>query len=560
MWKARAIVPPMSERDSNDAVESVPVLIVGAGPVGLVLAIALARRGVRSIAIDQTDGTINFPTGEALSARTMEHFRRWGLADKVRYSGFPPDYQRNVRFVTRVMGYQLACFQRTANNEQSAAETAVSPESLAWCPKFFLDPVLRHHVASLPAADVRYGWRFDAMIQDDDGVTADVVEVATGRQRRVRAQYLVGCDGGASAVRRAAGIGLEGGFAEGQNLGIYFRAPALLAANPHGQASQYWLTNREGRGPVSAVDGRETWRLSIEYPRELLDRVDAREVVRRHLGADLPFEVLYVSPWAGHRVVAERYRAGRIFLAGDSCHMMWPRGGFGLNTGVGDAVDLGWKLSAVLQGWGGPGLLDSYDIERRPVGWRNVNTAAENRAAEFAFPIPAHLEDEGPQGDADRAATSEVIERTRRREWTSLGIALGYRYESPICVPDGSPPPSDAPAVYEPTSRPGCRAPHVPLADGRSTLDLLDDGFTLLKLNKDVDTDGVERAATGLRMPLSVATVEDQAVAELYEHPLVLVRPDGHVAWRGDKAPQDAGALLDQVRGAGRSADGERMV
>jgi 2-polyprenyl-6-methoxyphenol hydroxylase-like FAD-dependent oxidoreductase len=425
----------------------------------------------------------------------------------------------------------------------------VSPEWSIWCPKFFLDPTLRDYAASLPAADVQYGWRCEGVSQTGDGVMAEVVEVASGRRERLAAQYVVGCDGGASAVRRSVEIELEGTFAEGQNLGIFFRAPTLLPTNPYGSASQYWLGNRDGVGPVSAVDGRERWRLSIEYPRDKLAEMDPAAVVRTHLGADLPFEVLHVRPWAGHRVVAARYRAGRVFLAGDSCHMMWPRGGFGLNTGAGDAFNLSWKLAAVLQGWGGEGLLDSYDVERRPVGWRNVNRAAENRAAEIAVPIPEHLEDDSAEGARVRARVAAFIEQERRKEWNSLGIQLGYRYESAICIADGTPPPSDDPAVYEATARPGSRAPHAWLADGRSTLDLLGDGFTLLALGANADGAGFEQAAAARGVPLGRVVVQDKAIAELYGGRLVLVRPDGHVAWRGDRAPADPGAVLDQARG-----------
>jgi hypothetical protein len=230
---------------------------------------------------------------------------------------------------------------------------------------------------------------------------------------------------------------------------------------------------------------------------------------------------------------------------------MWPRGGFGLNTGIGDAVDLAWKLAGTIQGWAGPRLLESYDLERRPVGWRNVNTAAENRAAEMAVPVPESLEEDSPRGTAQRAEVAQVIERTRRKEWASLGIALGYRYdESPVCVPDGTPPPSDDGSVYEPTSRPGSRAPHAWLADGCSTLDLLgDDGFTLLCFGADEPTTLCE-AARSRGVPLQVRQVQNAEAERLYEKRLVLVRPDGHVAWRGDTLPADPVDLIDRVRGA----------
>jgi 2-polyprenyl-6-methoxyphenol hydroxylase-like FAD-dependent oxidoreductase len=523
------------------------VLIVGGGPVGLVLAIELGRRGVRCLVVEQTDGTVTFPTGESLSTRTMEHFRRMGLARKIRFeSGFPPDYRRNVRFVTRVMGYQLTVFERTDNQTAAEAEARVSPESAAWCPKFFLDPLLQQAARAEPNIELRFGQTCTQVEQDAHRVTATI------EGENITAQYLVGCDGGASTVRRSQGISLEGAYAEGHNLGVFFQSPALLQRNPYGQASQYWLVNKDGRGPVSTVDGRERWRLSVEYPADQIEQANPEHVVRQALGdPDLPFEVLGVRPWAGHRLVAETYRNGRVFLAGDSAHLMWPRGGFGLNTGIGDAVDLAWKLAATLNGWGGPRLLDSYDLERRPVGRRNVNAAADNRAAEMAVPVPEHLEEHSPRGAAVRAEVASAIENTRRKEWASLGIALGYRYdESPISVPDGSPPPSDDGSVYEPTSRPGSRAPHAWVADGVSTLDLLSpEAFALLCFGADEPTQLCE-AARQRGVPLQVHRLGESAVARLYEKRLVLVRPDGHVAWRGDTLPTDAVGLIDRVRGA----------
>jgi 2-polyprenyl-6-methoxyphenol hydroxylase-like FAD-dependent oxidoreductase len=529
----------------------VPVVIVGGGPVGFVLALELAQRGVRCLLVEQTDGRPVFPTGESLSPRTMEHFRRLGLAQQIRFSGFPPTYRRNVRFVTRVMRHQLTVFERTDNQTPSAAEAAVSPESAVWCPKFFLDPLLQARAADQPDIELHFGWSCESVEQAANGVTASLVDTTSGKQEQVEASYLVGCDGGGSTVRRSQAISLQGTYAEGHNLGVYFRAPTLLARNPFGEASQYWLTNVDGRGPVSTVDGRETWRVSVEFPADRLDEADPKQVVRAALGdPDLPFEVLGVRPWAGHRLVAERYRQGRVFLAGDAAHLMWPRGGFGLNTGIGDAVDLAWKLAGTLQGWGGPGLLDSYDLERRPVGWRNVTTAADNRAAEMAVPVPPDLEDDSPRGEARRQEVARTIEATRRKEWASLGIALGYRYDqSPLCVADGTPPPSDDGSVYEPTSRPGSRAPHAWLSEGCSTLDLVrHDGFTLLALGD--ETSSLAAAARARGVPLHIECIQNPDVARLHERRLVLVRPDGHVAWRGDAPPTDPVALIDRVRGA----------
>jgi 2-polyprenyl-6-methoxyphenol hydroxylase-like FAD-dependent oxidoreductase len=542
---------PLS-RSADDSLRRTPVLIVGGGPVGLALAVDLGWRGVPCLLVEQTDGAITYPTAESINTRTMEHLRRWGLADRLRNEGFPPDYPRIVRFVTRVMGYELARFPRPSNREQQVQSRDISPEGQIWCPKFWLDPALRDRARQFPCVELRLGWRLAHFEQDAAGVAAQLVEVATGRTQTVRADYLVGCDGGSSTVRRLLGIPLCGTFAEGHNLGVFFRAPTLLATNPHGPASQFFVVNRERRATVATVDGRELWRLTLLVDPAETDRLDVPATIRTVIGADLPIEVLDVRPWAGHRVVAQRYREGRVFLAGDAAHLLWPSGGFGMNTGVGDAVDLAWKLAAVYYGYAGPYLLDSYESERRPIGVRNVEEAAHNKATDIQIPVPPDLEDDTPAGARARREVGAFIERTRRKEWQTLGIQLGYRYDpSPICWPDGTPPPSDDPSVYEPVARPGSRAPHVWLADGRSTLDLFGRGFVLLRLRApDLDTAPLERAARAVRLPLQVVDLAEPAVAERYERRLVLVRPDGHVAWRADTLPADPMALIDCVRGA----------
>jgi 2-polyprenyl-6-methoxyphenol hydroxylase-like FAD-dependent oxidoreductase len=482
----------------------------------------------------------------------MEHLRRWGLAARLRDDGFPPDYPRIVRFVTRVMGYELTRFDRPSNRDQQAQSREISPEGQIWCPKFWLDPALRARAADFPGVEVRLGWRLAGFRDAGDAVIAEAVEVASGRPQTLRASYLVGCDGGGSTVRRQLGIQLRGSFAEGHNLGVFFRAPTLLEANPHGPASQYFVVNAERRATVATVNGRDLWRLTLRVEAAEADTLDVAATIRRVLGADLPVQVLDVRPWAGHRVVAERYRAGRVFLAGDAAHLLWPSGGFGMNTGVGDAVDLGWKLAAVYQGWAGAHLLDSYEAERRPIGVRNVDEAADNKANDNQIPVPPALEADGPAGAQARQAVAAFIERTRRKEWHSLGVQLGYRYDpSPICWPDGTPPPPDDPSVYVPTARPGSRAPHAWLADGRSTIDLFGRGYVLLRLRaRAAATAGLEAAARAVGLPLTVVDLDEPAVAALYERRLVLVRPDGHVAWRGDEPPADAAVVVGRVRGA----------
>ena len=363
------------------------------------------------------------------------------------------------------------------------------------------------------------------------------------------------CDGGGSTIRHQLGIRLEGNFVEGQNVAVLFRSPRLLE-NGHGKAVIYQITNQKMLGGITAVDGRELWRANLRGIRpEQLPSLDTARLVRDALGADVPFEILRVQPWEAHRVVAERYAKGRVFLAGDAAHLLWPTGGFGMNTGVGDGVDLGWKLAATIQGWGGPRLLDSYEAERRPIGIRNVNEAGDMRADfEGQISTSALLEEETDAGRRERERARAAILRTRAKEFQhdSAGIELGYRYDhSPICVPDGTPPPPLDHATYVPTTWPGARAPHAWLADGRSTLDLFGRGLVLLVLSPTtLDTSAFTVAAEKVGMPLSVVRFDEPEAREAYARRLVLVRPDGHVAWRGDAVPGDTRAIIDRVRGA----------
>jgi 2-polyprenyl-6-methoxyphenol hydroxylase-like FAD-dependent oxidoreductase len=532
-----------------------PVLIAGGGPVGLALAIELAWRGIRCLVLEQSDGSVDFPTTNLANTRTCEHMRRWGIADRMRYeSGYPADYPRNYVFVTRMNGYEIARFDHPANGDP-ASRSPHSPEGRLWISKPFFDPILHKHAANLPAAEIRYRTSLESFRQDGEKVTAEVVDFESGRRETIEAGYLVGCDGGKSTVRRHLGIQLQGVFAQGMNVAVLFRSP-LLSLIRHGPAVQYQIINARIQGAIAAVDGRELWRLNIRGVRqEQLDSLDAPEKLRCALGENIPFDLLAVRPWTGHCVVAERYQQGRVFIAGDAAHLLWPAGGFGMNTGVGDAVDLGWKLAATMQGWGGPRLLESYEPERRPIGMINVTEAGEMRAGyDSQIPFSPLLEENSDEGEALREKARAAILRTRAKEFQhdSAGIELGYRYEnSPICVPDGTPAPPLDHGLYTPSTWPGARAPHVWLQDGRSTLDLFGRGFTLLDLSdKAADAWAFAAAAKKAGLPLEAVSLREPPVRETYERPLVLVRPDGHVAWRGDAPPLDLAEVIDRARGA----------
>jgi 2-polyprenyl-6-methoxyphenol hydroxylase-like FAD-dependent oxidoreductase len=541
--------------NSSPAKNHYPVLIAGAGPVGLSLAIELAYRGIRCLIVEQSDGAVEFPTTNLANTRTCEHLRRWGIADKMRYeSGYPTDYPRNYLFVTRMTGYEIARFDHPANGDP-AARSPFSPEGRLWISKPYFDPVLHKHAAALPSVEIRYRTAFQTFHQNTETVRCTIADSHTGREENVDADYLVGCDGGKSTIRRALGIQYEGVFSQGMNVAVLLRSP-LLEYTSHGPAVQYQIVNAQINGAIAAVDGKELWRLNVRnVKQEQLDVFDAPQKLRYGLGDGIPFELLAVRPWTGHCVVAERYQDRRVFLAGDAAHLNWPAGGFGMNTGVGDAVDLGWKLAAVLRGWGGVRLLDSYTAERKPIAMINVNEAAEMRASfDNQTPFSSRIEDAGEEGRQLREKARAVILRTRAKEFQhdSAGIELGYRYEqSPICVDDSTPAPPLDHGLYVASTWPGVRAPHVWLPDGRSTLDLFGKTFVLLNFSRGrKNAADMIRIADRVGLPIESIAINEPAVREVYERDFVLVRPDGHVAWRADALPAKAAAIIEKVRGA----------
>ena len=531
----------------------VPVLIAGAGPVGLALAIELAYRNIRCLVVEQTDGSVDFPTANLANTRTVEHLRRWGIANRMRYeSGYPTDYPRNYLFVTRMDGYEIARFDHPPNGAP-AARSPYSPEGRLWISKPYFDPVLHKHVATLAPVEVRYQTSFESFQQTDRTVIAKVLDKKSGGSETIEADYLVGCDGGRSNIRRALGIQYQGVFSQGQNVAVLFRSP-LLKLIPHGPAVQYQIINSQINGAFAAVDGQELWRLNIRNAtQEQIDTLNAPEKLSFALGDNVPFELLAVRPWTGHCVVADQYQDGRVFLAGDAAHLNWPAGGFGMNTGVGDAVDIGWKLAARLQGWGGAKLLDSYTAERKPIAMINVNEAAEMRASfDKQTPFATEIGADSDAGKQLRDKARAAIMRTRAKEFQhdSAGIELGYRYEnSPICSADGTPAPELDHGLYVPSTWPGVRAPHVWLKDGCSTLDLFGKGFVLLDFSG-TNTSAFAHAAKRIGFPLEVIDCDEPNVRETYQRNLVLIRPDGHVAWRGDMMPNNLAAIIDRVRGA----------
>lgn len=528
-----------------------PVLIAGGGPIGLGLAADLGRRGIKTLLVEERENKLNPPKMLEVSVRTMEFCRQLGVVDKVRNWGFPLDRPLDSVFVTSMTGYELGRVRTPPLSSQNLS--TVSPERGMPCPQTWFDPILQAHARSYPHVTLRHQVRLESFLQDLNGVTATIRDLQTGRAEDVQAKYLVGCDGFASTVRDLLGIAVRGEPHIDWSMTIYLRIPDLDAQHDKGRAFRYVFVGPEGTWSfLSIVDGKDLWRLQlVDVDEGRLQGADIPALVHRFMGGPLDYTVESKSLWERKRTVADRFMDNRVFLAGDAAHAHPPNGGLGMNTGLQDSFDLSWKLAAVLDGWGGETLLDSYDYERRP---------ASARAAEVSFRNYHRLVDSirreqiyspTPEGDAARLAIGTQLSEQNEKTWNPLGVHLGYIYHSsPIVVPDGSPRPPDDTFGYQPTAFPGARAPHAWLAPQRSILDMFGVGFVLLKF-ADVSTAAIEQAALSRGVPLAVHRIEHAEAAALYERALVLVRPDGHVAWRADREPKDALELVDTVRGAG---------
>jgi 2-polyprenyl-6-methoxyphenol hydroxylase-like FAD-dependent oxidoreductase len=486
----------------------------------------------------------------------MEFCRRWGIADWVKDAPYPGDYPQDCVWITDLNGYELG--RERFPGRAFEACPPQSPQKRERVPQDMFDPILRRFATSFDCVDLQYGTALVAFEEGPDHVRAALRDTRTGATRVVTADYLVGADGGASTVREAVGIAMSGTPALTYTTNVLFRCADFPSLHRMGKAYRFIFIGPEGTWlTIVAVNGGDRFRMSIVGTPDKVNHseADIRAALTRAMGKDFDYEILSVMRWVRRELVAERYGGGRAFITGDAAHLMSPTGALGMNTGIQDAVDLGWKLDAVLAGWGGAELLRSYESERRPVALRNVAASTENLGRMLSTrdrkPPPEVFAD-GPEADAIRAAYGAWFTGTMRHEWFMNGFHLGYRYdESPIVWPDGTPAPPLERSTYTQTARPGARAPHVALPDGRSTLDLFGRGFALMRLGLDApDGEGIVQAAAETGVPLRVVALDFPAVREAYQRALVLVRPDGHVAWRADAEPRDARAVIDVVRGA----------
>jgi 2-polyprenyl-6-methoxyphenol hydroxylase-like FAD-dependent oxidoreductase len=537
------------------ATEGTDVLVIGAGPVGLTLAVDLGRRGVRCLLIERKPTPEFLPKMERCNARTMEIFRRMGLAGRIRAAGLPSGVPMDVYVILAMNEPPLLRLPYPSVDDARAQIAACNDGSLPLEPyqlisQYTIEPLLKAAAEALPSVTVRYGCECLDVTQDAAAAAA-TVRAPDGRVTRISAQYIVGCDGGGSAVRKQLGIALRG---EGNLLRLYqalFACPALFDMIPigvgPGRGRHYHVADDKATFLIMQ-DSTRHWTLHamVERPEEMAAQFE------RTLGVPVEYEMLYAGAWKQNLLLADRYRAGRVLLAGDAAHLVIPTGGLGMNTGVGDAIDLSWKLHATLAGWGGPRLLDSYEVERRQVGDRNVGASryASLGRRKWRAQYRPDIRDASAAGQATRGRLAAVANVEQRKTNEMIGAELGYRYVGSPVIVDEPGGPEHLFREYVPTTWPGARLPHVWLDDRTALHDRIPDGYTLLRLGGSrAETGGLERAMSATGAPFQTLAVADAAPRDVYGCDLIMVRPDLHVVWRGNQPPDDPREVAALVTG-----------
>jgi len=537
------------------------VLIVGAGPVGLTLAMDLAWRGIDVVIAERRE------TGEQpaykcnqISARSMEIFRRLGIAPKLRDAGLPADYPNDAVSTTTVTGIELArvpipCRADRYTSRNGPDTSWPTPEPTHRINQIFFEPILFECAASDPRIRILSGTTIEHFVQDERGVTAAGRHVGSGVRSSIACSYLVGCDGARSMVRKAIGGKLDGTPELQRVQSTCIRAPELIKLLPGKPAWIYFVLNPRCCGNVIAIDGGATWIISYTGADREFDSLDRDWAIRTILGVgpDFRYDVISSEDWIGRRLVADRFRDGRTFICGDAAHVWMPTGGYGMNAGIADAANLSWLIAATLNGWAPPSILDAYEAERQPVTDQVSRFTMDSaiRIMKQRCAIPNEIEWPSPIADAIRAQVGKEAYEIDLERQCCGGLNFGYFYDrSPIIAYDGEQHPTYTMHDFTSSTVPGCRAPHLWLDDGRSLYDVLGPGYTLIRFEPTVQASGLIEAAARRGVPFAVLDVSAPEARALYARNLVLVRPDQHVAWRANEEPSAPMELIDIVRGA----------
>jgi 2-polyprenyl-6-methoxyphenol hydroxylase-like FAD-dependent oxidoreductase len=518
--------------------ETAPVLIVGGGPVGMTVVNDLARRGVRSILVERNATTTSHPKMDITNGRSMELFRRMGMVDALRAAAVDESHCFDVSWITSLSGFELHRFAYpsvTAHREQirNTNDGTQPREPGMRVSQVEIEPVLKRAIDAQRNVDVRFGIAFESLEEDDDQVIATVRDRATDRCYQIACSYLVGCDGGTSRVRDNIQIPLSGEARIMPRFMTHFRSDARHLLQRWGTAWHYQSIH----GTLIAQNDKDTWTLHSRFPvGQTPESVDPAALLTRFAGVSFDHEILVANHWSPHLLVADRYVRGLVLLAGDAAHQYIPTGGYGMNTGIGDAADVAWKLAAVLKGFGGPGLIASYEQERRPVGLRNRQASAGHNKVrgEIAAMYDDNLDRSDSNGEFARRAAAKAIATLGNAENESRGIEFGYVYAGSPIVAEEAAEVSASFVDYHPTTAPGARLPSTFLRDGTAIHDLLGDWFTVLAFGS-ADPSTLVAAAADRALPLHVVRVHDPELFPIYDAGLILVRPDQHVAWRGNR-------------------------
>ena len=538
--------------------ETVPILIAGGGPVGLCLSMELSIRGVRNLLVNKRIETTTHPKGSTINSRTMEHLRRYGASPAIRVTGLPEDYPTDSTYVSRLNGYELGRIKMPTLREKLSnpgpwGETDLTPEPIHRSNQMYFEAVMRKHAESFKESDIRFGWDLIAFKDKGNCVEAKIEDLSNNKIHYVNCNYLLGCDGAKGFVRPQLGFKYSGRdstgdrFYDGSMISIYARSSMVKEVRTMSDSWHYWTINPQGRTDFISLNGDDEFLLLSEIPPTIpIEEVDAKEIFQIAVGTKIDVEIISVQEWqAGLAMVAEHYQKGRVILAGDAVHLFTPSGGFGFNTGIDDVANIGWKLAAMIQGFGGDKLIESYELERRPIGIRNTNTSGKYADKIGSLKFPDFIEEDSVRGKEARK-TLQVELKSFKEEFASLGIVLGARYDnSPLIVSDGSKPPPDEPATYIPSSVPGGRLPHYWINDKESVFDQLGPWFNVLQIGPDAPSVlAFKNVAIELNIPIEIIIIKEPAALRLYQVKVLLVRPDQYIAWRGNEIPKDIGALL----------------
>lgn len=545
---------------------STQILVVGAGPVGLTLALDLASRGVEVLVMETRErGEPPSVKCNHVSARTMEIFRRLGVANDVRNTGLPADYDNDVSYRLTFTGEEIARIQIPSRVERFIKKEGPdtwwpTPEPPHRINQIYLEPVLFAHAEASKGVRIFSRTSVEDFTQDANGVRATAVSLDSGERIEVQCDYLVGCDGGRSTVRRKLGFKLQGDEMVGRVQSTYFRAPDLYARSRHRPAWGTFSFNPRRCGVVYAIDGREKFIMhNYLAPHEMdFEAIDRDWALRQILGvgSDFEYETLKKEDWISRRLVATRFRDRRVFICGDAAHIWVPMAGYGMNAGIADAMNLSWLLAGRLEGWVAEAALDAHEAERLPITEQVSKYAMDHALAlqQKRGAVPAEIEEATPTGEAARVASGRILYDLNVKQYCCGGLNFGYYYDrSPLIAYDEGEPPAYSMDAFTPSTVPGCRTPHLWLDDGCSLYDALGPGYTLLRFDPRVSTAPLEDAAARRGVPFKVLDVVSRGAPSLYEHSLVLSRPDQHVAWRGGSCPADSLALIDKVRGGDRT-------